>query len=1043
MAKKAAAELNIEINARFDKLQSSVDKAANSVLGLEKSITGSFARMGKVMKAALVVTGVATSILSIKKLSDAMGELAEKGEIAGSIAEGFEKLGGSSSQIDIAQKSLLGMVDKYELMRIANQGLVKEIPAFNESFSKIAELGGRLANTLGTDTVGAIEQVTKALETGKTKQLASVGITINATKAFKDYGDQIGVNASELDEYQKKEARQLASIAQLDAAISKLAPITDSLANAQQAVSRAWEEGSKTAGIAINENEALIQVYREFEQALDDVDWAQLGKNAGDFFATLLSWANDVLPKIIDWVNSLTLGFEQMFGTSVLAKATTVADTISEIKENIKSIESASKGDLMGMGLTGSGKAEKLKALNNELGFYERAHASLQEKLVKEIKDRRGLDGAIEKNNTSLKGGIVHTERSSKAIDNAAKAAKKAADEIAKLQEKWADLMQSNSENSLKSDLDDAIESINHADFQVLKEKLAKTVYDGFVAEWQDAIDKGAVDLKDVQREAQILANKTVEDANEKMSEAITKSAEQLNDEFAGVFDTWARTLNGIADNLGLDLTNIFATLETQLSKEQKTKIMQSVFGEGTTSEDANAYASIFQTNLNAITSASEKDKATGSNAGTGGALGAAGGTAIGAIFGGPAGAAIGGAIGQTAGEIIGGFISRGSQNQATLERKQFISYIEDAFKKMGQVSFYDSAGKLQNTSGKNFDFTDTSSSRFSMPDWGASMKEWQDGAQSTFIGLGEALEETLGLTEDVGSQIGFLLGEQLGGNIDNARLLVQQLGLSLEDLEGALISAGLSGEMSWHEVEVSLQGVNKAFEKGKEAIGDVSGAMDDIVASGGRGIAALKGVRDSATEAMEKGANTIQEMGQQMIAMGTDPALVEDYLQALEQRGIKTLEQLENASDRLAGGVVADLASNNDELRKQWEQMGSDLKQLSEQIKEIPTEKDIEINVKTNFDSNTEDLFNMQLDKSSGLEQSMPETSGLNTSSNVRIQSIGTGSSSKNNYYIDARGADAGVEQRLRNALRETEERAVRRSINSISENSRRGGRF
>jgi hypothetical protein len=179
------------------------------------------------------------------------------------------------------------------------------------------------------------------------------------------------------------------------------------------------------------------------------------------------------------------------------------------------------------------------------------------------------------------------------------------------------------------------------------------------------------------------------------------------------------------------------------------------------------------------------------------------------------------------------------------------------------------------------------------------------------------------------------------------------------------------------------------------------------------------------------------------MIAMGTDPALVDDYLKALEQRGIKTLDALENASDRLAGGVIADLASNNDELRKQWEQMGNDLKTLSETIKTIPTEKDIEINVKTNFDSNTEDLFSMQLNKSSGLEESLPATAGANQTSNVRIQSLGSGSSSKNNYYIDARGADAGVEQRLRNALRETEERAVRRSINSISENNRRGGRF
>ena len=63
------------------------------------------------------------------------------------------------------------------------------------------------------------------------------------------------------------------------------------------------------------------------------------------------------------------------------------------------------------------------------------------------------------------------------------------------------------------------------------------------------------------------------------------------------------------------------------------------------------------------------------------------------------------------------------------------------------------------------------------------------------------------------------------------------------EELEEALVKAGRSGTMSWHEVEVGIQGITEAFKPGIEAIGDVKGALDALLGSGGRGVAALKGV--------------------------------------------------------------------------------------------------------------------------------------------------------------------------------------------------------
>ncbi len=46
-------------------------------------------------------------------------------------------------------------------------------------------------------------------------------------------------------------------------------------------------------------------------------------------------------------------------------------------------------------------------------------------------------------------------------------------------------------------------------------------------------------------------------------------------------------------------------------------------------------------------------------------------------------------------------------------------------------------------------------------------------------------------------------------------------------------------------------------------------------------------------------------------------------------------------------------------------------------------------------------------------------------------------------NYHIDARGADAGVEQRVRRAIRESEDRAVNRATRTVAEKRMRGGNF
>jgi hypothetical protein len=56
-----------------------------------------------------------------------------------------------------------------------------------------------------------------------------------------------------------------------------------------------------------------------------------------------------------------------------------------------------------------------------------------------------------------------------------------------------------------------------------------------------------------------------------------------------------------------------------------------------------------------------------------------------------------------------------------------------------------------------------------------------------------------------------------------------------------------------------------------------------------------------------------------------------------------------------------------------------------------------------------------------------------------TNMMSSSSSSSNQNVYHIDARGADIGVEQRIRRALHESEERAVARSVAVVSDRTRR----
>lgn len=408
------------------------------------------------------------------------------------------------------------------------------------------------------------------------------------------------------------------------------------------------------------------------------------------------------------------------------------------------------------------------------------------------------------------------------------------------------------------------------------------------------------------------------------------------------------------------------------------------------------------------------------------------------------------------------------SEHAGTTARKTVERWIENKLMEGGALSLYDSDGKLRPWDG-NIMRTDPrveGGNPFTNEGWA---DDYNGGTNSVFDGLGKALQKLLGITEDVGGQIGYMLSLSLGENVDNARLMVQQLGLSLEELEKPLLESALAGEMSWHDYNVAVQGVTEAFKEGRAEWAVYEQAFNSLIASGGRGSAALKDFRDIAVEGLEAGAKTMEDLKARLIKDGANPEEVQALFQAAAQRGIETLEGWKDASDATAGAIVGDMYALSGSLAKRWDEMAKTLVDIETKLAAIPdkVEKSVVFNVEVNDPSGMLEqgdakinagnvkafakggivdgatLFNSRgglgIMGEAGPEAILPLTRmGGKLGVNASGLSGGGGTVI---YQVDARGAQAGVGAEIRRELARIEENAVRRAVDTIYESQRRGG--
>lgn len=271
--------LVVELRGKLTNFEKDMSSATST---LQKTNSNVQRISNQISNAVKIGIGV-VSVTAVKSLVGSLADLAEKGEVAGSIQDSFERLGGSSAAIDRASEASLGLVSKFDLMSIANKQLLAELPNVNENFGLIADVGTRLADTLGIDTKDAIEKLNFAIIKGNKGQLERFGFNLEGIKGKSE------ITAEAL--------RQLTDVQ------NNLAPSGQSLANVIDGLKVSWNDFTAEIGIVLNNNLTLQNGLLSLKDVILNLDLKTIIGSFGmlsEVVATAISWFDKVTTFIAD-----------------------------------------------------------------------------------------------------------------------------------------------------------------------------------------------------------------------------------------------------------------------------------------------------------------------------------------------------------------------------------------------------------------------------------------------------------------------------------------------------------------------------------------------------------------------------------------------------------------------------------------------------------------------------------------------------------------------------------------------------------------------
>ena len=189
------------------------EKGAKKAAGNIKSLTSSMKMM------ALQAVSVVAIMQGLKKSIQMSAEME-------GVKRGFDNLakssGFSTSAFDKFKSATDGTIDSLTLMKQANNAMLLGITDSEDQMAQMFDVSQRLGQSLGIDTVQAVESLVTGLGRQSKLMLDNLGIMVDTNKSYEDYADSIGKSVSQLTDQERKTAFVNAAMAEANFLVEQL-----------------------------------------------------------------------------------------------------------------------------------------------------------------------------------------------------------------------------------------------------------------------------------------------------------------------------------------------------------------------------------------------------------------------------------------------------------------------------------------------------------------------------------------------------------------------------------------------------------------------------------------------------------------------------------------------------------------------------------------------------------------------------------------------------------------------------------------------------
>ena len=816
-----------------------------------------------------------------------------------------------------------------------------------DKFDLLATAARSLGEATGTDAKTGMEQLSDSLLRGNDRALKSLGITIDNEKAFRDFAASIGTTSDKLNEQGKVIAIRNASLqaladnteklgkATLDAG-DRINQITTSLSNLRDDLLR---DISKDAGI----NKALSDLV----DTIRNIDFNQFKNDIILVTTTLINFVNDGVKVAIKALNTLSSTISAFKGTNsevnLAISSQFIEDAVDVEKEMLKIT------DLLGQDLPeATQRAAREYIALSKLFKAGLISLSTQEKTIEQMTRLRAQLGDAIPEAEKLFGA---TKELSKGIDQSTNSFK---DFVGPVQ-KGTDALKKNKDqfiDSGKTALDakkklDDLKKANEDYTESIRKLLGQSAL--------PSANKQLVELATNFYEGATSAEDTKKKLDE-LRKSFGNSPEDIKKFQSAVEETFKSTEDSI-QNAEEEFDKFKQKFLDNQKEIQDASHGGGLFGglfDGLFGNDANAIKQgrdLGDAISNSITSALADGLQNGfTRKGAANFLGSIGkdiAHSKGLDFLSPLIDVGSNLLGDALEHIFGG------ESAGLKARKAADKFFADAFdaNRLGVIvdgqlkEITDLVFKGDTLFGGNVDFTDGSFSKFfdSLP----------DKAREAFGGVGAAFEELLGVGDDIGGQLAAVFANNVGGSLNNLQLLVKASGKSFEELSDSVVKAFNNGKLTALQAQSALQGIANVAQDGiPDGIGFTVQAFQNLVAAGTKGGATLiDAIKDIGFEAKEIGIKDFGALQANLAASGKFTAEeISQLFQSLRDHGITSIDQLTKATDTQLIPVLAQLEAQ----KFPFAEAANDANDLITQINDLPNEKTLTFNIKTNFDANT-----------------------------------------------------------------------------------------